>query len=535
MVTAVSDLGKAIGKPIVGLGERSTADESYDAAMQRIESLLAQRENKPYNPTLLAIAQGMLAPSATGSFGEGIGAAAGNVMKVQEQEQKQAMENAQMRLQLAQAQKEQAQKQGAMKFLSGDQPSGQADQVGKGDASGPAVRTSQGMMTPRQISIISVGNKTLGDILAKEYQMTIDAYKTQQGGFLDVAAPGGPKYTPYGGKATVERFIPGDQSIGRQAMKVPMPEEAAIKLDKALEAGDAKTYYAIVDQFTTPLARPVATGAPGSPGSPGSPDAVSGAAPVAGGAQRPVARTPQELDKQLEVEKAGAVTTVTETAKSAAERTNSAYDASKSARAMQASYDRANEIMADPRIKDYIGVLRKGDVTSALGNLVNEAFRIGNYSVGIPAIKQVLTESKAPLDIIDKLAELGQIEAIWQMESRKSLGAGTSVSNMEQVMANRISPSQDDPYNAYMQKLRYLQEKANFQIELARGMRRNKMGYDEFEDTKDFDKIFNAYRKSLMNIVSPMNTGKPPASGAPAPSPAGQSIKDRVNASERKP
>jgi hypothetical protein len=382
------------------------------------------------------------------------------------------------------------------------------------------------MMTPRQISIISVGNKTLGDIRAKEYQMTIDAYKTQQGGYLDVGAPGGPVYRPYGGKAMVERFIPGDPSTGRQAMKVPMPEEAAMKLDKALEAGDAKTYYAIVDQFTTPLARPVATGAPST---------ASGADSVAGGASRPVARTPQELEKQLEVEKAGAVTTATETAKSAAERTNSAYDASKSARAAQASYDRANEIMADPRIKNYIGVLRKGDVTSALGNLVNEAFKVGNYSVGIPAIKQVLTESGAPPDIIDKLAELGQIEAIWQMESRKGLGAGTSVSNMEQLMANRISPSQDDPYNAYMQKLRYLQEKANFQIELARGMRRNKMGYDEFEDTKDFDKIFNAYRKSLMNIVSPMSTANPPASGAPAPSPAGQSIKDRVNASERKP
>jgi hypothetical protein len=92
MATSVSDLGKALGKPVVGLGERSAEDESYDAAMQRIQLLLAQRENKPYNPTLLAIAQGFLAPSATGSFGEGAGAAAGNVLKIQEQEQKQEKE-----------------------------------------------------------------------------------------------------------------------------------------------------------------------------------------------------------------------------------------------------------------------------------------------------------------------------------------------------------------------------------------------------------------------------------------------------------
>lgn len=526
MADPVANMGKVVGKtPPLGLGERSETDDSLDLAMQRIQDLLAQRENKSYNPTLLAIAQGMLAPSATGSFGEGVGAAAGNVMKAQEQEQKQAMENAQMRLQIAQAQKEQAQKQEAIKHLRGEQPTGQ---TGQGDASGPAVKTSQGMMTPRQISIISVGNKALGDILAKEYQMTVDAIKTQQGGFLDVGAPGGPKYTPFGGKAMVERFIPGDPATNRQAMKVPMPEEAAIKLDKALEERDAETYYRIVDQFTKPMARP---GAPAA-----APGAVSGAAaPVVGGAPRPVAQTPQELEKQLDVEKAGAVTTATETAKSAAERTNSVHNASASARGMQASFDRAKEIMADPNIKNYIGVLRKGDVLSGLGNLVNEAFRVGNFSVGIPAIKQILTESKAPPEIIDKLAELGQIEAIWQMESRKSLGSGTSVSNMEQMMANRISPSQDDPYKAYMQKLRYLEEKANFQIELSKAMKRAKMGYDDFEDTKDFDKIFKTYRNNLMNIVSPMNTTKPPANVAPAPSPAGQSIRDKVNAYERKP
>jgi hypothetical protein len=101
------DLAKAIGKPLGGLGERTEADESYDAAMQRIEGLLKSRENKLFDPTLLAMAQGFLSPTATGSFGEGLGAAAGNVLKSQEVEQKQGMENAQMRLQLAQAQKEQ--------------------------------------------------------------------------------------------------------------------------------------------------------------------------------------------------------------------------------------------------------------------------------------------------------------------------------------------------------------------------------------------------------------------------------------------
>ena len=189
-----------------------------------------------------------------------------------------------------------------------------------------------------------------------------------------------------------------------------------------------------------------------------------------------------------------------------AERTNAALDAGKGARGSQAGFTRANEILADPRIKEYLGVLSRGDVTSALGNLVNEAFRFGNFSIGIPAVKKILTESGAPQEMIDKLAELGQIEAMFQMESRKGLGAGTSVSNMEQMMANRITPSQDDPYGAYMQKLKFLQEKAKFDIELSKELKRSKLSYDQFEDTPRFDTIFNSYQNRLMNIVSPSST-----------------------------
>lgn len=519
MATAVSDLGKALGKPTVGLGERSAEDESYDAAMQRIEALLAQRENKPYNPTLLAIAQGMLAPSATGSFGEGLGAAAGNVLKSQEAEQKQAMENAQMRLQLAQAQKEQAQKQGAIKFLSGDQSPGQ---VGQGDASGPAVKTSQGMMTPRQISIISVGNKALGDILAKEYQMTVDAIKTQQGGFLDVGAPGGPKYTPFGGKAMVERFIPGDPATGQQAMKVPMPEDAAIKLDKALEAGDAETYYRIVDQFTKPLARP---GAPGAPG------AVSGAAaPVVGGAPRPVvAKTPQELERQNELQAAKDKELATKLAGSEADRTNTVLNAAKASRALEPIYLRSEQILKTPGIEKAMGVLARGDFTSAIGALLTESLQVGQYRVGIPAIKKILTDFGVEQNILDAMSELAQLEAISQFQQRQGLGAGTSVSNFEQMMVNQMGPTSDNTKEAYLKKLAFMKEKAKFDVDLARELRRKKMTYDEFEDTPQFDNMFRNYQSRVTGIVYPESgKARPPSGGAPASSSAGANIRNRL-------
>lgn len=522
MATAVSDLGKALGKPVVGLGERSTADESYDAAMQRIEALLAQRENKPYNPTLLAIAQGMLAPSATGSFGEGLGAAAGNVMKVQEQEQKQGMENAQMRLQLAQAQKEQAQKQNAMKFLSGDQPPGQAGQaVGQGDASGPAVKTSRGLMTPRQISIITVGNPQLGKILSEEYKMILEATKVQPGGYVNVGAPGGPQYTPFGGKPMVERFIPGDPATNRQAMKVPMPEEAAIKLDKALEAGDADTYYRIVDQFTKPLARP---GAPGAP-----------AAPGVGGVPRPVAQTPQELEKQNELDAAKNKELATKMAGSEAERTNAVMNAAKSSRSLEPIYLRSEKLLQTPGIEKAMGVLARGDFTSAIGALLTESLQVGQYRVGIPAIKKILTDFNVPQNVLDTMSELAQLEAISQFQQRQGLGAGTSVSNFEQMMVNQMGPTSDNTKEAYLKKLAFMKEKARFDVDLARELRRKNMTYDQFEDTPQFDGMFRNYQNRVTGIVYP-ESGKvrPPTGGAPASSSAGAATRARLGLPPKK-
>jgi hypothetical protein len=76
-------------------------DESYNMALQQLMSTLESRQNRGYNPNLLAIAEGMLTPTATGSFGEGIGQAAKAVRGVQEQEARREQDNAMMRFQLA--------------------------------------------------------------------------------------------------------------------------------------------------------------------------------------------------------------------------------------------------------------------------------------------------------------------------------------------------------------------------------------------------------------------------------------------------
>jgi hypothetical protein len=95
--------------PLAGINE--DADTKYQSALERIQAALTARENPSIDPVMLAMAQGFLNPGKTGSFAEGLGGAAGNVIPVMAQKQKEAMDNAQMRLQLAQAEREQARKQ----------------------------------------------------------------------------------------------------------------------------------------------------------------------------------------------------------------------------------------------------------------------------------------------------------------------------------------------------------------------------------------------------------------------------------------
>ena len=83
-------------------GVGTPAYEKYQEAQQNLEKMLAERENRLFDPTLLAMAQGFLAPTKTGSFGESLGNVAGAVAPVQQAEDKRAVDLARMRLEVAQ-------------------------------------------------------------------------------------------------------------------------------------------------------------------------------------------------------------------------------------------------------------------------------------------------------------------------------------------------------------------------------------------------------------------------------------------------
>jgi hypothetical protein len=109
-------------KPLYG--EATDADDAVETAMQRVMDAYAKRQERDYDPGLMAIAQGLL--SSTGNFGSAAGAAAKNYQDVQAQLKQEEIDTATAELQLSQATRDQALMRKKMEAASGlfGEPSG---------------------------------------------------------------------------------------------------------------------------------------------------------------------------------------------------------------------------------------------------------------------------------------------------------------------------------------------------------------------------------------------------------------------------
>jgi hypothetical protein len=534
---AQSGLSSAL-KPSGGL-LLNPEDDNYQTALERIRTALDARENRPFDPHLLAIAQGLLSPTKTGSFGESLGQAAGNVFPVMQAEEKADMENAQMRLQLAQAEREQSNLTAAQRAfqqkaglpVTGARPGapGAPGAPGSPAQGGAPEMKTVSLQDAMEFVAAFPNQKELGARMMEAAKAGLDRYSIAMNGivfdkmagkYLNADIPGQTQSdfsTPYG----TFKMTPNQHARFEMAQNIGMGREW---MDAFKQGNQFKIDQLVAGKLE---GKPMPPEAPTKPVVSGAPMSPNAAAPVVSNEPN----TGRLTVSEQEAAAAAAKERATVMAKSEAERTNLVLDAAKGARGAQATYNRADEILKTPGIDKVMGLVNKGDVVSGITNLVTDSLKVGNYTVGIPAIKKILTDSGIPQNVLDKALELAQLEAMWQMESRKGLGAGTSVSNMEQQMANRITPSQDDPMGAYKQKLAFLQEKGKFDIQLARELKRSKMTYDQFEDTDAFDSIFKDYQNRLMNITTgaKTTTNKPNTSTAQTGPITADSLRGRLN------
>jgi hypothetical protein len=556
-MSTVSDNAKVVGKmPLGGIGERTEADESLDAAMQRIEALLSQRENKSYNPTLLAIAQGMFAPSATGSFGEGLGAAAGNVLKSQEQEQKQNMENAQMRLQLAQAQKEQANLRTAQQDFARTTGLGAQPQAGAPGAMGTPGAPGAGQpaaqlrpLSEDDVLAFSQRNPTpAGQKLATLMMDSIGSRRKRfavsaNGQIVDLDTS-----TVVGGQQQSEYSTPYGT--------FPMTPNQFTKFEFALGKGFGKEWIDAyrsgkpfdIDKMTAPMAAPDTTGAPGAPA----------AAPEVD-PNRP--KPPTMLSKE---ERFGAEEEAKVLAKSRGDATRKAIDAGKDAFSRLQETQIIKDLLAQEGMDQVTAVLEKPGFVPAILRMAEDGVKFGGgYGISMPQVRDIYTANKIVLPkiagetkdqydarvqgVLDRVAQLGSLFSRITFGLRGLAEGQGSISNFEQIIFNQMGAGFRDSVATLMAKTSHMAERANFDQTVRDALINNPgMSADKFSQTKEYKEAVAKYDAKLREIYSGVKMGNAPAgasagrpaapsSGAPAPTPAGQSIQDRLNANERKP
>jgi hypothetical protein len=468
-------------KPLVSADE--DADIKYQTALERIEAALSARESGGgFDPTLLAMAQGFLAPTKTGSFGESLGQAAGAVLPVQQQRQKDAMDNAQMRLQLAQAQREQSQLSKAQKAFQGRFGSGpSAPTEATGDATGEAPEGG-GKQKMRTVTVQDAldfasafpKQKDMADMLFKAAQAGSDRYKVAMNGTVFDSWDGEYINKPVPGQTQSDYNIPG---IGTFKMTPFEYDAAKTSLQKAKKEGWEADW---AKQFKRGIETPT------------KPSVVSEGEVLTGG---------RLTTSESEASAAAAKKVAEKTAEAKVDATTLAKTAGKAALGLIPLYDRAEGILAStPKLKESLGVLEKGDLASAIGTVADEGVQVGSVKVNIPSFRKIASQYSQDPKVINALAELAQIEAMWQFQQRQGLGSGTSVSNFEQQMVNQMGPNIKDPYDAYRKKLQFMKAKADFDRAVARELK-GSMQYEDFESTKKFEELFNAYQKKIMPIV----------------------------------
>lgn len=503
-----------LGSLYAGNPEEQTLVDEIKGSYAKLREALDSRQNQLFDPVLLAMSQGFLSPTKTGSFGESLGNVAAMVGPAQQAEEKRAQEIASMKMELAQ--RELAQRQAtrgeAMFREMLPRAGGQAGAPGAapgapatpGAPSAPgAPAASQGRpITPEDIArLASVPGmeskaKILNDLIkSNRERFTISMNgivfdkDTQQ--YLNLEIPG-------------QKQEPFTTRFGRFEMT---PFEYS-QYKRAEEAGEGQQW---LDKFrgTTP------SGAPSRP------------------AVRPTVA-------EATAEAKGAETKAVETTKAEVGRTQEMIDAGKDATGRLASYSALRSIASRPDAKEIFGIFNRPDFGTALLNLVQEGVQSpGSTTIRAGALEDTLRNIGLPQDQIDRYRFGLSVMANIQLQQAKLAAGQGAISNFERDLFASATLSPKDNPGTILAKLGMLEARANFDRQRAAALRRTKMDADDFLDTPEGQRMSQDYLNQISSLAANMGV-KAPARASQRPAtgnygPAAQMLRDELSGKPKVP
>ena len=490
----------------LNLSDTTDATLEYKTALDRIKKALDARENKAYDPHLLAVAQGLLTPGKTGSFFEGVAQAAGNVREVQGQLQKEEIDNAQMRLQLAKAEREQDQMERAQRAALGytgvgaPAPAGAKSPAGAPSSGGGFKPVSLEFATDFQIRF---PNSPLAKSMMDAAKAGIDRFKFGPGGSIfDSSANGG-----RGDYVDID--IPGQKQEKFETPygTFPMTPNEYSRLNKAMSKDLGKEWIDAFRKGSTSKIDAIVTGG-------GAPPAVSEKKDGTPSASIEVGR---KTTSEIEAESAAKTKFAEKTAESEAERTQKAINAASDADSRLNSVTVINSLMKQEGMSQVTGVLEKPGFLPAILLAAEEGISAGRgFGLSLKQVRDVYTNNKISLPpvkgetpdqyrareeaVISRLQQLSSEFARITFSFRSMAQGQGAISNLENNIFQSMGPTVKDTYQTIMAKTAHSAARAEADKKIAESLTDTGMTIDRFKKTEDYKKIQNDLDNQLRVI-----------------------------------
>lgn len=488
------------------------ANEEYQRAFQEMLTSLDARKNRMFDPELLALAQGFLQPTKTGSFGESLGYAAGSMREAQQQTAAENQKFAEARLNLAgrglELERQKARERAFEREIGGAPAATPAApgrpataEAGPGQAAtpqgaapgAPAAAGSAVGVAPQGIKVSQgdpnfptrerflrtqlADGKTLSDATLAWNKLLKDNEEVRDVGTYNRALG---MLFPNPNVTEVERKIGQSTYI--------MPAGIAFQMDAARIANDTDKYQALVQRFLA-----------GEGGE------------------------PPKSKQQSDIEQEAAKTYASEMAKKSAEKESQLENRNQAAQRTFASATRIMDMAS--KSPQALGIFQNANLMSSLGTLLKETVRVGGTSVGLGDIEGAVRQSlpnvkKEDVDRVALIAsELAEIELAYTQLYMAKQG---QVTEGERAIVRQLGGNVSNSAPVLIKKAQLMAARSQFDMNVADKFytlkeANPKLTYLQFERSPEYRQMTKQYNEELAQRFGGQSAVPRPAGGGQSP------------------
>lgn len=238
-------------------------------------------------------------------------------------------------------------------------------------------------------------------------------------------------------------------------------------------------------------------------------------------------------EASLEEQKAAAVESAKGKAKAETERTQEAIGLG-DVTGRLAQYRLLSTIASGKDASQIFGIVNRPDVASSILRLVNDGVRTNATTIQAGSLIDAMRTIGLDQSTINKYELALSTMANIQLQQAKLAQGQGSVSNFERELFALASISPMDNPATIQRKVQMLQARAEFDRDVARRLRQSKQTIDDFKDSDQYNSMVDSYLGRIQQIASsldlqvPSRTGRTAAGPSTGATSASQDIRNRL-------